>query len=201
MNVKIIIRKAFLICLIMIAPLGLAMLLLFPMIARSNSVKYVEHYRLSQGFTKNIIDAAVEQMRQDTEYQFYFKMLDPERIQHASAAVYEILNNNREKGQHYQQIKLLKKQVQATAVSLNNLDFPPDFIADPLAHIDLAGKSWNFVEDEFKLTILGLLYKFTYDRNFQFYWSDTSRKAAQKMENLFVGLSEEQRKEIQKSLK
>ena len=194
-------RKFGMILLVLAAPLVLAVIFLYPMIVISNLVKYVEHYQLPKGFNKANIEAAVKQMRQDTEYQFYFKALGPERIQQATENVYQVLNANRSRGQHLAQIRSMKDRVQSTATLLNSLEFPEGFSKNPLAYEDIVRKFWDFVEDEFQLTILGLCYKSTYDRGFQFHWSLAAKQAAQKWERIFAGFSEEQRKEIQERLK
>ena len=195
------IRKLLLIVLILVAPLIVLAIALYPFIFVSNTQKYVEHYRLPKGFSRDNIAAVVAQMRKDTEYQFYFKVMEQEDINEAVDAAYQVLDKSRDNDQHFRQMAALKDRIQSTAVSLNNISYPDDFADNPLVYPELLKKFRSFLDDEFQLTILGLSYKATYDSHFQFSWSDAAKLSAHKMESIFNSLTDEQRQKFEKYLR
>jgi hypothetical protein len=192
--------KVFLIAAVLVAPLILLAVILYPLISKNGSAKYIENYHLPQSFTRANLDTIVEKMHQDTEYQFYFRMLGPTSRQRAVDAVYQILDKSRNKEQHFQQIQSLKAQIQSKALVLNSLDYPPDLAANIAKYPDIISKFWDFLGEEFQLTILGLVYKATYDSDFQFTWNDATRQSAQKLESIFYSFTDDQRKEIEENM-
>ena len=193
-------NKLRLILTVLAAPVVLLTIVLYPLVLRFNFERYTQHYRLPKNFTKTNIELAVRQMRQDTEYQFYFKILGPESIARAAHEAYKILDKNRGQSQYLQQITALKNMIQSRAILLHNSHYPADFTQNPLAYPDLIRELWDFLDDEFQLTILGLCYKATYDLKFRFQWDETVLQSAQKIEGVFYSFTAEQRKQIEQSL-
>lgn len=194
------ISKIFLIIAILTAPMAILAIVLYPMVAATNARKYGENFSLKNGFTRADVETVVAKMREDSDYQFYFKMLGKDSVQRAVDNVYAVLDQSRDQKKHLEEIENFKQQIHLTATLLNNIHYPDDFSKDPMAYPDLIKTFWGFIGQEFQLTILGLCYKSTYDINFQFHWSDSARQAAQKLEGLLFSLTNEQRKQIERSL-
>ncbi len=185
---------------VLVAPLILLTVILYPMIKKSGPEKYIENYHLPQAFTRANLDTIVDKMHQDTEYQFYFRMLGPKSREQAVSATYQILDKSRTPQKQLQEMQALKGQIESKALVLNTLNFPSDLTTNVSQYPDIISKFWDFLGEEFQLTILGLVYKATYDENFHFIWNDATRQAAQKLESIFYSFTDEQRKEIEENL-
>ena len=75
----------------------------------------------------------------------------------------------------------LGKRVQSLSILFVNLDYDVE-VSGPSEELNKI--MWRLLEEEFKLTILGLCYKATFDPDFAFTWDDSARASALKIRKI-----------------
>jgi hypothetical protein len=182
--------------LIILIPVFLTILILMPVIKGSRSQKYADHYQLKEGFTAYDIDQIVDRMSQDHEFYFYFLTLSTDSVAQAVDEVQRLLNQNRGREALDRLLVKMMAGIEAEASQLSRLSYPEDFSSRPQNYPEITQKMWNFIYEEFKLAIVGVCYKASYDTQFQFRWQSTTAQMAVRLKDLLLTLTTKQREEL-----
>ncbi len=180
--------KTFLALLVLGAPV-LALVLIFkPFVKQPQAERPVLliDYRLPDGYQRKDITEQVKKMSEDPEYLFYFYSIDKDEIVNATREVFEILDRARHQQSLQKEMLDLQKKTQALATMFYHLEYSDEYLADPTAFPELQKVLKAFLYEEFKLAILGVSYKGTYDPAFRFEWDRTSRLAARKLHAILL---------------
>ncbi|HBR15620.1 MAG TPA: hypothetical protein DD723_08825 [Candidatus Omnitrophica bacterium] len=172
------------------SPVLLIMLIFSPLTSRRSSKSHLRPYRLSENLDRESIGFIIDKMREDQEFQFYFFVLDPEHIDRISGDIFHLLSENRDKSFLLYQIEQLKKAVNSMKQVFDSVEFPEDYFENPALHPELNQLVWQFLLEDFKLTVLGLCYKATYDTNFALQWDKKDQSFAQKLITIYLKLKQ-----------
>ncbi|MCA9394872.1 MAG: hypothetical protein KC900_11755 [Candidatus Omnitrophica bacterium] len=143
-------------------------------------------YSLPLGYQRKDVTEIVKKMSDDPEYLFYFYSIGKDDIVKATYDVFEILDRARNRDALKSEIDSLQKKTQSLATMFYHLEYTDDYVDDPTAFPELQKVLKTFLYEEFKLAILGVSYKGTYDENFYFQWDRTSRLAARKLHGILL---------------
>ena len=143
-------------------------------------------YSLPLGYQRKDVTEVVKKMSEDPEYLFYFYSIGKDDIVKATYDVFEILDRARNRDALKSEIDSLQKKTQSLATMFYHLEYTDDYVDDPTAFPELQKVLKTFLYEEFKLAILGVSYKGTYDENFYFQWDRTSRLAARKLHGILL---------------
>ena len=156
--------------------------------ARKEMEAQYDRYRLAQGFSYHDFQAVVKKMTEDYEFKFYFYALSSEQALKVEKAAYEILYQNHSRDNLLSRIQEQKMKVGSIGELFLNLTLPPDFSKTPEMFPELNSVMWEFFEEEFKLAILGAIYKSNFNRDFIFIWDDAAQQAAEKLRKIILVL-------------
>jgi hypothetical protein len=174
---------------IIFIPIGLVMFTLGP-VAKKKNAKDINHqydrYMLPKGFTSSDLQAVLNKMKDDREFSFYFEALDKAQIAEVSGIAFNIIKTNPEAEKLVEQIKIQKNKTQSLSLLFSHLDYPKDFFRNPTKYPELNDTLWEFLKEEFKLTILGAIYKANYNRYFAFTWDETAFASARKLRGIMA---------------
>ncbi|MCA9401189.1 MAG: hypothetical protein KC713_06155 [Candidatus Omnitrophica bacterium] len=179
--------------LIICTPIIIVMLVFTPMATEKTEQVFKEQYRLSSDFTKNDIIRIIENMRKDHEFMYYFYILKPELLNTAILEVANEMEKYRDQEAIHNLIEQKKEKVSTLGSLLLNLEYPEDYYKNPQSFPSMNNLLWQFFAEEFKLSVVALCYKATYDPTFAFNWDDLTRRAARKFQAVAGRLSREQR--------
>lgn len=143
-------------------------------------------YSLPRGYQRKDVTETVKKMSEDPEYLFYFYSINKEDIVQATFEVFEILDRARRQELLKTEIDSLQKKTQSLATMFYHLEYTDEYVDDPSAFPELQKVLNTFLYEEFKLAILGVCYKGTYDEMFVFQWDRTSRLAARKLHGILL---------------
>jgi len=166
---------------LIIAPIVILMAVITPFTGSKSREHSLEKYALSDGFDYDEFDRFFARLRTDAEYSFYFMALESDKQDAIQNEIYSMLDKNRTKSRLLHQINSTREKVRAVTVLFTKFDFKDDFKGNMDVYPGLEPVIWQFIEEEFKLTILGLCYKATYQPNFIFEWSAPARLSAQRL--------------------
>ncbi len=195
-SLKSILLKILGVILIILTPIFLIELFIFPLIPKNPTSKYPDRYRLPENFTKGDLANVISRMAEDQEFAFYFHSLTKKNIQEAVDEVYKFLDQYQEKDSFLYQLKLKQDNVKSLAILFKNFEFSEEFIDDPLQYPELCEIFFPFLYEEFLLTIIGVCYKSNYDVNFQFVWDEHTQQAAKDLKDLIDQLGPQRLSQI-----
>lgn len=186
--------KYFLIFIVIFIPL-LIVVLVFSPLAKQKAVKEIntqyDRYVLPAQFTKENFEQLIEKMKEDNEFKFYFYAFSNDQIDLITNETYMILDQNREREGLLKTIQEQKKMVQGLSEVFFSLEYPDDFIKNPKNYPELNNVIWSFLQEEFKLTLLGAIYKSNFNREFLFLWGDSVHLSADKLRKIIFSLKRE----------
>ena len=156
---------------------------------KKQQIKNIEDYRLPERYTANDVFTLVDKMRSQDEFKFYFQAINKERLHSITQKAADVLVTNPNAKDLLDQINRLYEHVSAISFLFYHLDYSNEFISNPSIYPDLDRIYWEFLTEEFKLTILGFCYKSNYDQEFKFRWDGMSRLAAEKLYSIFMARS------------
>ena len=147
-------------------------------------------YHLTSQFTETELVGVVEQMKKDSEFNFYFLALDEEKISQATREAFIIFDHNRSPRELWQEIDLQKKRVINWAIMFRYLDVSSESLDWMTQYPQLASIMWKLLYEEFKMTILGVCYKANFDQTFQFEWPLEVIEAGNKLHAIVIKLKQ-----------
>ena len=174
--------------LIIVAPIIFIMLAITPIVMYKTGKSRLEQYKLPKDFDRKDVIFVVSNMRKNHELEFYFQTLNTHLLNKASEEAAQILENNRNKQGLLNQIGKMKEKVKSLSIFFESLELPDDFKEYPEHYPELHKIMYQFIYEEFKLTILGLCYKATFDPDFSFQWDVDARLSAEKIRNIILKL-------------
>jgi len=181
---------------------GLALLILIPVlvvmaifmpIIRSNKPLDVSTYRLPQEFAQEEIDELVGLMKHETEFGFYFELIDEENIVRASQDVYTSLRNRRSVDRMLEQVKSNQKKIKGLAMFFSSYDYSHVNWEEGGFPAEIKRAIWLFLYEDFKLTLSGLVFQKLHQPDFQFQWDEETRVAAVNLKKHISNFNESQR--------
>lgn len=180
--------KVFLILLVFGAPVLFLILVFKPFVAKQQVERPVSrvNYVLPADYQRSDVTALVKKMSSDSEYLFYFYAIEKDEIVKATYDVFEILDRSRSKKALLGELQSMQQKAQSLAMMFYHLEYGEEYIADPTAYPELQKVLKTFLYEEFKLAVLGVCYKGTYDEGFRFEWDRTSRLAARKLHGILL---------------
>jgi len=195
--------KIVVVIVMILTPLFVLMLGLTPF-ARSKTEKRISNpYQLPSFYNRDDLVGIVAAMSKDPVFALYFRTLTPTNISDAIRETYEFLDKNRGKDLLRSEIERKQRKVEALSVAFMQEDYPAEFSRSPLEHERQAHILWTFFYEEFKVTLLGLCYKATYEPAFNFRWQDQSMvtAAATKLRQVLGSLPDGKRKALGESFR
>ena len=169
------------------APIFLIMLVFTPLAAKKAREQLIATYRLPPNYQRKDFDKVLSIMKNSYEFQFYFFALK-NKLDTLSEEAWQVLNQNRTPETLFAQMEEMMAVVKASGLLFLHLDYTEDFFNNPQNYPQLSEVYWSFLMEEFKLTLLGVCYKTTYDPHFTFSWDDESYEAAQKLRTIVIKL-------------
>ncbi len=182
--------KIILFVLLLFAPIIILMVIFTPFAEEKIAERVVNDYRLPGNYTQEDIVNTVKKMRRDPEFQFYFYAVPLDRVAEATYEVYEIMNRSRSQEGLRAEMTQLQEKIKAMAVVFYHMDYGDNFITNPEGFPDLNKIMNDLVYEEFKLAVMGVCYKSTYDESFRFEWTQTERLAAQKLHKVLKQINQ-----------
>lgn len=182
--------KIILFVLLLFAPIIVLMVIFTPFAEEKITERIVNDYRLPSNYTQEDIVNTVKKMRRDPEFQFYFFAIPLDRVAEATYEVFETMDRSRGQEALKTEMNQLQEKIKAMAVVFYHMDYGDSFIEDPSAFPDLKKILDDLVYEEFKLAVMGVCYKSTYDDTFRFEWTQTERLAAQKLHKVLKQISQ-----------
>lgn len=186
-KLKIIFQKIFkflIFVLIIVVPIIIVMSVMGTMAQEKRKKEFIQNFSLPELYSKEDVDRIIERMRQTNEFAFYFYALRPEQIEMARQEVFQILDQNRTKEMLIQTMMTQIEPTSKAAVLFSSLEYPEDFSQDMSKYPKFKEILEQFLYEDFKLAILGLCYKATYQITFMFNWDKATRSAAVKAHKL-----------------
>ena len=182
---------------ILLLPVVITVVIFTPfIISKTHINNYLKIYRLPDLFSENDILQIIQKMRDDREYAFYFQNISQGRLQRAGSEVYAILDGSRSKDKMADAINAQTEKVKLLAVLFTQLQYPTAFYDHPQDYPELTHALTSFLYEEFKLSIIGLIYKAKYDRAFTFQWDAASQEAARQLQGIIRNLGPQSRQQI-----
>jgi hypothetical protein len=179
--------KYLLFVVIIFIPIAVVMFVFGP-VAKKKTAKDINHqydrYMLPKGFSSSDLQAVLNKMKDDREFAFYFEALDKVQIAEVSGVAFNIIKTTPQAEKLLEQIKIQKDKTQALSLLFSHLDYPKEFFTNPAKYPQLNDTLWEFLKEEFKLTILGAIYKANYNRYFAFTWDETAYASARKLRGI-----------------
>lgn len=151
-----------------------------------------DQYVLPAQFSEKDVKNLIEKIKKDSEFGFYFYALKPEQINQAVQEVYQTLDQNRGEEKLLQLIQTQKQKIQNISQLFYYLDYTESYINNPHSYPELDQVLWEFMQEEFKLTFIGIVYKANFNRNFVFSWNTSTQRSAEKLRRLIFALKSKQ---------
>ena len=154
--------------------------------------KYVppEHilspYQLPKNFSRTDVLLAMEHMKDANEFGFYFHALKTKDVRRVVDEAWAVLDANRDQESLHQEIERLYSRVKSLALVFAYLDIPEDFAQHRDRHPEINRMMYQLLNEEFRLAVLGLCYKATYQNSFQFEWDLSAYTASTQIRNIFL---------------
>lgn len=188
--------KYLLISLVIFIPLLVVVFVFSPLAKQKNleaiNIQY-DRYVLPPQYTKKNFEQLIEKMKEDNEFRFYFYAFSNEQVDLVVRETYEILDQSREGDKLLNIIQEQKNIVQGLSEVFASLEYSDSFIKSPKNYPELNNVLWSFLQEEFKLTLLGAIYKSNFNREFLFLWTDSVHLTADKLRKIIFSLKGEAR--------
>jgi len=182
--------KIILFFLLIMAPIIIIMVIMTPL-AQKKAEERRTLYLLPTDFAYEDVHKLVANLRHDGEFNFYFSVLREDQIESSITDAFKSLDENRTQESLAQAIKDSKANIATISTLFLHLEIPKDFSKTPEQYPDLSRVVFQFLSEEFSLTILGVVYKSNYDQDFVFQWDDENRTSALKLQKLIFSPQEE----------
>lgn len=171
---------------IFLLPCIVIFVILPPFNASQNHQKMIAKYKLPQDYQLEDLRVKVDKMKEDEDFKFYFLALNEERVKESIQKSFQILKENKDSPDLLKAVFSLQGKIRAKAAVFAYMDFSQGGLFTPDEAVKLKNDLLNFVEDEFTLTILGLIYKTNFDEKFRFDWDELTLVAARNVRSLMV---------------
>jgi len=166
--------------------IAVAAAVLLPRLKKEDPLdKAISRYQLPEKYTRADLETMLVTMAKDPEFAFHFQVLDGEKRQEATEEMFALLLTYPNREMVHQALVEQQEKVLAQSTLFYSLDFPPEYVTGPSDFPSLDAAFWQFIEEEFKLVVLGVYYKTNLDRNFVFAWQQTAVLAAEKFEKIW----------------
>jgi len=152
----------------------------------SRKGRVIRSLKMPTDYTRQDILKVIKKMEGDAEFQFYFEGLKASRRQEIINEATDILLSHRNQTELYNEIQEIYERVSSLSLLFYHMDITNEFIYTPSAYPNLELLINEFITEEFKLTILGVVYKTQHDPKFVFRWDGKSRLAAQMLYQLVM---------------
>jgi len=175
--------KVFVILVLAFVPIALVAAVFMPLIAGKHKQEIKEYprlYSLRPDFTRADLSEAVDKMRQDYEFQYYFKILEKKSVALAVDQVYAQIPAKMDRQSFSVLLKAKQTEVERLGQMFDSVYFAKD---DRSPDYDVKRQELKkalcplFYKD-FKLSVMGAIYKSTYDPSFQFQWPFATLRTA-----------------------
>ena len=173
--------------LILVVPLFIIIVVFMPLASHHKQDRYVE-YVVPRNFAKVDLVKLVGHMRQDPEFGFYFQSLPEETLNMAIEEIYSQLDQNRGKDKHLELLDSTQENIRSLAILFENFHYSQDIQQFSQLTPELTRAVWLFFCEEFKLVVIGLCYRVTYDRDFSFQWDDEIKRIAMDIRHIIQDL-------------
>lgn len=181
----------FLIC----VPVILVVVVFKPFVAgkqKEELAEYSEKYSLRPGFTRNDLREVVDNMRTDYEFQYYFRVFDHGSVALAVDQIGTEIAPRMEKESFRQLLESKQAELERLGMLVENVEFSDDIFRTNDENLrPLKEALWSWLYEDFKLSVMGAIYKSTYDPSFRFHWPPQTVRAAAGLKNLFQGMRPE----------
>jgi hypothetical protein len=162
----------------------LALIMLYFQMRVRQSTSNLHQYVLENGFVRDDVTRVIQKMKEDPDFKFYFELLNNRVVVQGGEDAYAVLSAHREEKSLLTQIMIMQKHVLSFATLVNAFDIPEDFIEQQDQYEDLNEIFRNLLYEDFKLAVLGVCYKATFDEHFAFKWDKDTLLAANKIQEL-----------------
>jgi len=164
--------------------------------SKTNLKNHLKGYIIPDQFAAADISRVVRQMRDDREFLFYFSTINDRQIGVLEQEVFTLLDGIVSKDILLATVREQNARVRSFAALFSHLEYPDAFFNQPEAYPQLGNALKSLLYEEFKLSVMGLIYKAKYDHEFSFQWDDTSRLAATHLQEILVKLDSESRRKL-----
>ncbi len=151
--------------------------------------RYEEHlraYRLPKPLSQQEYNILLERLKMDPEISPYFTLLPKATISKISSEVFVALQTHATKDELYSVIQKILTEEAGYVRLLLSIPVPDDFLEHPERHPQLRELITKFYFTDFKLALLGMFYRSTYDPSFQFQWDAEARRMASIMNHIVI---------------
>jgi hypothetical protein len=184
-NKKSVFKKLALFAVLIVAPV-IVIMIVFGLLASSKErARVLEQYRLPVSYVVGDYERAFLALRKDSEFSPYFQILNQGQLTSVTQKAWKNIDESRTQDDLFKEMELLVSSVRKKANFFLHLDYPENFAIAPDNFPQLKEALNSLIETEFQLSVLGAVYKSTYDNNFIFKWDSTSKEAAQKAFQIF----------------
>ena len=170
------------------APVVLIMMIFSPLAQKKNNAPSLEPFRLPANYQQEDIINIIKHFRGHPDFQFYYNALAEEQVENATVEIVFILLKAKSAEALLDEITKMKNDVFLAGIMFNSVQYDDDFMEYPDDSPELRGVMWRFLYEEFKLTMLGMCYKATYDSQFSFQWPQETRLAAAKLKSMVYAI-------------
>ncbi|HLF17531.1 MAG TPA: hypothetical protein VI749_01390 [Candidatus Omnitrophota bacterium] len=146
----------------------------------------IQRYRSPADYTSADIRRMVDTMREDPEFQFYFQALRGQQQNQAIDEAIAVLEANRTPASLLERIEESQGHVRGLGATFYHLEYTDEYVKSPGKSPQLEEVFWQFLSEEFKLTVLGVFYKANHDPRFVFQWDPALVLAAQKLREIWT---------------
>jgi len=178
--------RIFAIILLLILPIIIVMVIFTPIARNKNIQLNYERYTLPENYTEEDIRACIAKMKSSNEFRFYFNALRDSELDEVIDDAVKLLLQTREQKALLNLISIMQEKVIAKSTLFNHLSYPEEYFIRPNDFPQLTNVLQDFIASEFKLSILGLVFKSTYDQKFSFDWDNSARSAAHKLRSIYL---------------
>ena len=180
--------KYVLVAVVLLTPPIFLVSLLKPVITRKTKSDILKNYRMAPEMTDDDLLLMIARTKKDPAFRFYFYALPKNEAEGGIASVVKVLKDHRSKEALRDAIEKKKQLVNSLGVSFTYLNIPADDPQYITQHPETLPAVYEFLQEEFELTTLGLCYKSTYDPAFRFTWDKTMQLAAKKLKMIIFEL-------------
>jgi hypothetical protein len=179
------------IALLLILPIAFLSVILKPILMAQRH--YARTYPLPALFSREELVRFLTQLSSEKEFKFYFSVFPEEGFRQAIRDIYPLLKMYPDKASLRPFVLKVQANVEQMAREVKALDDPPQFSANPMNYPQLVYASWNFMYEEFKATLMAVVYQTLYDHSFIFLWNNDAREAAYLVRRRVESLDVQQR--------
>ncbi|MCB9748000.1 MAG: hypothetical protein H6755_06290 [Candidatus Omnitrophica bacterium] len=177
--------------LLILTPLAVIILIFTPLASKKTESIIFNQYSLPKNFTREDVLRVISNMRNDPEFQYYFLQLKENDVESAILEVLILLENTKTQHKLLVEIELFKEEVKSLALLFYNLELEESFYSNPEQFDHINKIMWKFLYEDFKLNILGICYKASFDQEFSFKWDQITRLSAQKLHETLLRINQD----------